>query len=184
MVWQNVSIGHLPEIDEMTRSNCRNRCTQTDNTSGGSSAFSSKLKLAEGLKQLSQRCFSRTQCLALPLLPPDALEQILMCAPDLRRLHVYLSDEDLMSYNENGLVAIARSCRNLESLSHPLPPVHFDSDGNEQRSSRLAATKYIILGTKYLKVEQNGFIARVSASSVNLTSLSETSTFQWYIVCL
>jgi hypothetical protein len=148
VVWQNVSVGHLPEIDEMTRSNCRNRCTQTDNTSGGSSASSSKLKLAEGLKQLSLRCFSRTQCLALPLLPADALEQILMCAPDLRRLHVYLSDEDLMSYNENGLVAIARSCRNLETLSHPLPPVHFDSDGKEQRSSRLAATKYINLGTK------------------------------------
>jgi len=150
VVWQNVSVGHLPEIDEMTRSNCRNRCTQADNTSGGRSASSSKLKLAEGLKQLSQRCFSRTQCLAVPLLPADALEQILMCAPDLRRLHVYLSDDDLMSYNENGLVAIARSCRNLESLSHPLPPVHFDSDGNEQCSSRLA--KYINLGTKISQI--------------------------------
>jgi len=40
-----------------------------------------------------------------------------------------------MSYNENGLVAIARSCRQLERLRHPLPPLHFDSDERLHRSS-------------------------------------------------
>ena len=37
--------------------------------------------------------------------------------------------------SENGLVAIGRTCRTLDTLRHPLPPSHFDSDERLHRSS-------------------------------------------------
>lgn len=130
LIWQVATVGVLPYGEqEMAQTTKRNRSTQTDHDGTANAA------LAHGLRRLARRCFSRTYSLTMPCLPTDDLESILTSAPSLTALHVYVSEQEYMTTNENGLVAIARSCRKLESLRHPLPPLHFDSDERLHRSS-------------------------------------------------
>jgi hypothetical protein len=131
LVWQDVVVGVIPEPDNTARGATRSRSTQTDL----SGLHCAKKSLALGLRQLAHRCFARTRSLTLPLLPTADLEFILSCAPGLHSLCIYVSQDEYLTFNENGLVAIARNCRNLRHLSHPLPPLHFDSDERLHRSS-------------------------------------------------
>jgi len=105
---------------------------------GGACAVCSdacKASIARGLRQLAGRCFTRTQTLAIPLLPAADLERVLSEAPALQSLSIHVAEHEYQAYSENGLVAIGRVCRKLDTLRHPLPPSHFDSDERLHRSS-------------------------------------------------
>uniref|UniRef100_A0A6U6E1L5 F-box domain-containing protein n=1 Tax=Guillardia theta TaxID=55529 RepID=A0A6U6E1L5_GUITH len=89
---------------------------------------------SRGIRQVANRCFSSTKGLSLPAMSTHDLEDILRSSPSLQHLHIDKRDHE-SSCNDNTLVAIARTCKNLTSLKHHLPALHFDPDERYHRSS-------------------------------------------------